>query len=129
MGADFETEFCSDAEFEQVMDDIIDSLRDYMESDDEKAAIINGLKFKQIQFAYAALKYITRGNNVELSYRLNEPFRTMGSISVEGKILEFDNPEWFSRVAEFATNTEIYPLAKNKVRLTFTFHGLATPIE
>ena len=53
----------------------------------------------------------------------------MGSISVEGPMLEFDCPEWFSRVAEFASNTEVYPLAKNKVRMTFTFHGLTKPIE
>ena len=32
-------------------------------------------------------------------------------------------------MAEFASNTEIYPLAENKVRMTFTFHGLTAPIE
>ena len=36
------------------------------------------------------------------------------------------NPE---RVAEFANNMEVYPLVKNRVRLTFTFHGLTKPIE
>mgnify|MGYP000216046892 CR=1 FL=1 len=40
-----------------------------------------------------------------------------------------DNPEWFARAAEFASNTEVYPLTKNRIRLTFTFHGITTPIE
>ena len=50
----------------------------------------------------------------------------MGSVSVEGKSLEFDDPMRFARAAEFASNVEIYPLANDRVRLTFTFHGLAT---
>ena len=53
----------------------------------------------------------------------------MGGVSVEGKVLEFAGSKWFARAAEFASNTEVYPLAKNRVRLTFTFHGLTAPIE
>ena len=70
-----------------------------------------------------------KGTNVQISYKMYEPFKTMGSITVEGAVLEFDKPEWFARIAEFASNTEIYPLTKNIVRMTFTFHGLTTPIE
>ena len=46
----------------------------------------------------------------------------------ETERLDFDNPEWFARAAEFASNTEVYPLAKNRIRLTFTFHGITTPL-
>lgn len=53
----------------------------------------------------------------------------MGSVFVEGKEIEFQNPEWFSKISKFASNVEVYVLAKNKVRLTFTFHGLTAPIE
>lgn len=129
MGVDFETEFRSDVELEQAMDEIIENLREDIENDEAQPTVLNCLKFQQMKFAYAALRYITRGKEVTLSYKLNEPFKTMGSISVEGKLLEFDNPEWFARVAEFATNTEVYPLAKNKVRMTFTFHGLTTQVQ
>lgn len=121
--------FPSDEEIEQSFDELLDALRDNIESDDEKTTMLNGLRLKQIQFAYSVLQYITRGTDVKVSYKLYEPFKTMGSISAEGPILEFDAPEWFCRVAEFANNTEVYPLTKNKVRLTFTFHGLTTPIE
>ena len=75
------------------------------------------------------MKYLTRGTDAEVSYKLYQPFKSMGSVSVEAKVLEFYDPEWFARAAEFASNTEVYPLAKNRVRLTFTFHGLTKPIE
>ena len=121
--------FSSREEMERALDELLGTLKDNIEAEDKKTTVLDGLKLKQIQFAYSVLQYITRGTDTKVSCKLNEPFKTMGSISVEGPILEFDCPEWFSRVAEFASNTEVYPLAKNKVRLTFTFHGLTKPIE
>lgn len=121
--------FSSKEEMERALDELLGALKDNIDADDRKTTMLDGLKLKQIQFAYSVLQYITRGTDTKVSYKLNEPFKTMGSISVEGPMLEFDCPEWFSRVAEFASNTEVYPLAKNKVRMTFTFHGLTKPIE
>lgn len=121
--------FSSKEEMERALDELLGALKDNIEADDKKTTMLDGLKLKQIQFAYSVLQYITRGTDAKVSYKLNEPFKTMGNISVEGQMLEFDCPEWFSRVAEFASNTEVYPLAKNKVRMTFTFHGLTKPIE
>lgn len=109
--------------------EFIDSVKDDVAADEEKTTVLNPMKLQQMQFAHAALKYITRDSDVEVSYKLNTPFKTMGSISVEGETLAFDKPEWFARVAEFANNMEVYPLVKNRVRLTFTFHGLTKPIE
>lgn len=82
-----------------------------------------------MKFVYSVLKHFAKGTDAVLSYKLCEPFKTMGSVSIEAKQLEFDSPEWFARAAEFASNTEVYPLAKNRIRLTFTFHGITTPIE
>lgn len=129
MEIDFDTTFQSDEEIERFLDEFVESVRDEVETDEEKVTILNGLRLKQLQFTYAVLRYLTKGSDVELSYKLYEPFKTMGSVSVEGKLLEFDKPEWFARAAEFASNTEVYPLTKNRVRLTFTFHGLTSPLE
>lgn len=129
MDYNFDMEFMTDTELEQAMDELVESVRDNVENDENKTTVLNVLRLKQLQFAYAVLKYITKDKDAQLSYKLYEPFKTMGSITVEGKVLAFDKPEWFARVAEFATNTEIYPLAKNVVRMTFTFHGLTSTIE
>ena len=126
---DVNMKFMSDEELRNAMDEFIDSVKDDVAADEEKTTVLNPMKLQQMQFAHAALKYITRDSDVEVSYKLNTPFKTMGSISVEGETLAFDKPEWFARVAEFANNMEVYPLVKNRVRLTFTFHGLTKPIE
>lgn len=129
MEKDFDMAFSSDDELMEALDELIDGLRPDIDDEDSKVTVLNTFRLRQIQFAYAALKYITRDMDVAVSYKLNEPYKTMGSISVEGESLEFDKPEWFARVAEFASNTEVYPLTKNRVRLTFTFHGLTKPVE
>lgn len=129
MDNNFEIKFLTDAELEKAMDEVVNGIRDDINKDELRTTILNPLKMQQFQFAYAALQYIMKGKNVQISYKMYEPFKTMGSITVEGAVLEFDKPEWFARIAEFASNTEIYPLTKNAVRMTFTFHGLTTPIE
>lgn len=129
MDNNFEVKFLSDAELEQAMDEVVNGIKDDINKDELRTTILNPLKMEQFKFAYAALQYIMKGKDVQISYKMYEPFKTMGSITVEGAILEFDKPEWFARIAEFASNTEIYPLTKNAVRMTFTFHGLTTPIE
>lgn len=125
-GIDATTNF---ADIETVFDNFIDAIYDDVMSDETKATIINLPKYQQMRFVYSVLKHFAKGKDTVLSYKPGEPFKTMGSVSIETKKLDFDNPEWFARAAEFASNTEVYPLTKNRIRLTFTFHGITTPIE
>ena len=125
----FDKTFLTDEDLEQSMDDFIEAISQELEDEEWNTTVLDIQKSKQIQFAYSVLKYLTRGSDAVVSYKLHEPFKTMGSVSVEGKSIEFYQPEWFARVAEFASNTEVYPLAKNRVRLTFTFHGLTKSID
>ena len=125
----FDKTFLTDEDLEQSMDDFIEVISQELEAEEWNTTLLDFQKSKQIQFAYSVLKYLTRGSDAVVSYKLHEPFKTMGSVSVEGKSIEFYQPEWFARVAEFASNTEVYPLAKNRVRLTFTFHGLTKSID
>lgn len=125
----FDKTFLTDEDLEQSMDDFIEVISQELEAEEWNTTMLDFQKSKQIQFAYSVLKYLTRGSDAVVSYKLHEPFKTMGSVSVEGKSIEFYQPEWFARVAEFASNTEVYPLEKNRVRLTFTFHGLTKSID
>ena len=125
----FDKTFLTDEDLEQSMDDFIEVISQELEAEEWNTTMLDFQKSKQIQFAYSVLKYLTRGSDAVVSYKLHEPFKTMGSVSVEGKSIEFYQPEWFARVAEFASNTEVYPLAKNRVRLAFTFHGLTKSID
>lgn len=117
-----------DEEFD-LLDEFIDSVKDEILSDESKTKLLNPLRMKQMQFTYAVLKRYAEGDNVQLRYSLNEPFSSMGSVSIEGGDFIFHEPKWLARAIEFSSNVEIYPLADGRLRMTFTFHGLANPIE
>ena len=129
MEQNFDFQFTSEEDIRHLLDGFVEGMQDMVAEDEGKTTIINPLRLAQIKFTYSVMKYLTRDTDAEVTYKLNEPFKTMGSVSVEGKVLEFAGCKWFARAAEFASNTEVYPLAKNRVRLTFTFHGLTAPIE
>ena len=126
---EFVIEFNSNEEVQEMLDGIVASVGEAIMADEERTSILSPLKLQQMQFAYGVLKYLIKGTGAQLTYSLNEPFKSMGSISVEGKTLSFTNAEWFSRAAEFASSTEIYPLSNGKIRMTMTFHGLVNPIN
>lgn len=117
-----------DEEFD-LWDEFVDSVKDEILLDESKTKLLDPLKMKQMQFVYAVLKRYAEGDNVKLNYSLNEPFSSMGSISIEGGDFIFHEPKWIARAMEFTSNVEVYPLADGRVRMTFTFHGLARPIE
>ena len=129
MEQNFDFQFTSEEDIQHLLDGFVEGMQDMVAEDEGKTTIINPLRLAQIKFTYSVMKYLTRDTDAEVTYKLNEPFKTMGSVSVEGKVLEFAGSKWFARAAEVASNTEVYPLAKNRVRLTFTFHGLTAPIE
>lgn len=126
---EFEIEFNSDEEVWEMLDNVVVTVGEAVMVDESRPAVLNPIKIQQMQFAYGVLKYLTKGTGAKLTYALNEPFKSMGSISVEGKNLTFTNAEWFARAAEFASNTEVYPLTNGNVKMTLTFHGLVRPIE
>lgn len=125
----FETKFSSVEEMEKEFDAILSAVQDNIEADERKVTVLNALRMKQFQFSYAAILYLTRGTDVVVSYKLYEPFKTMGSIHIEGEAVAFQDMVRFARAAEFANNIEVYPLAKNKVHMALTFHGLTAPVD
>lgn len=129
MRYEFEREFMNDEDVERELDAILESVRDGLEAEEAQPTVLSPIRFRQMQFVYAVLKYITRETNANITYELQKPFKSMGSIAVEGRLLEFDKPEWFARAAEFANSTDIYPLSSNKVRIEYTFHGLTIPMN
>ena len=117
-----------DEEFD-FLDEFVDSVKDEILEDESKTKLLDPLKMKEMQFVYAVLKRYVEGNDIQLSYKLNEPFSSMGSVTIKGEDFIFPEPKWIARAIEFASNVEVYPLVSGKVCMTFTFHGLAKPIE
>ena len=126
MSKELDMEFETDEQLEAVLD----AISEVIETEDKKPSVLSPVRFEQMNFCHAVLKYLTKDmKDVKLTYALHKPFKTMGYVTIEGKELTFTKSEWFARAAEFASSMEVYPLSQNKVRLTFTFHGLTVPME
>lgn len=97
--------------------------------EDSRPAFLNLNKERQISGVYAMACELFKGTNVKVYGELHKPMRSMGYVTLEGEAILFNDSKWLARLAEFANNFEVYPLTNGKIRLTYTFHGLTTPIK
>lgn len=128
---DIDEEF-EDDDFDDEDFAVIDALIEYMETlPQNKVFMLNPPRIQQMRFSCAAIKHVLAetmcGAKIVCKQSDLEP--TMGYIDVEGANIAITNTEQFVRAAQFANNTEVYPLATDKVRLTFTFYDILTPID
>ena len=126
---DFESEYASDSEIEEAMDSLVISVANDIAQDESRTSIINPYRMQQLLYTYKVMKYLMKGTSAKVTYKLHEPYQSMGSVSVTGKDIEFKKVSWFIRAAELASNYEVYPKTDGAVCMTFTFHGITTPIE
>lgn len=125
---DFETEFISDEEVKASVDAMITSLGEQIEYEENQNCIIRPDGIKAVLYTYKVLKYLTKNTKARVTYELNEPYRSMGSVSVTGKDLTFSNPEWFMVAVKLASNFNVYTKTDGTVQMDFTFHGLTKRI-
>lgn len=125
----FNEEFTTDAEVEEMLDNIVNAIGEEVILEDSKTAIINPYKIQQVLYTYKVLKYLTKGTNAKVSYELHSPYKSMGSVTISGKNLIFRNAKWFMKAVELSANFEVYPKTDGTVEMNFTFHGLTKPIE
>lgn len=109
-------------------DSLVQELAAVIEEGENRPAMVSSVKYKQMEFVEACMRYLTKGTNATVTTEVNTPFKSMGSVTVEAESLAFLEPIWFARAAEFASNAEIYPLVENRVRLQFAFYGLLIPV-
>ena len=125
----FDEEFASDQEVDEELDALLNTIGERIAADESRTSMVNLNRVRDVLAIYKLMKYVNRGTKAKVSYKLNEPFRSMGSVGVCGKKLEFKNPEWLSAAVKIASNFEAYPKTDGTVQMTFTFHGLTFPIE
>lgn len=126
---DFEKEFMSDSEVEEMLESLTDLIGEQAENEDNKTSIINPKKVQAVLYTYRVLKYLTKGTNAKITYALNEPYKSMGSVSIVGKELTFSNPKWFMVAVKLASNFNVYPKTNGTVQMDFTFHGLTISLD
>lgn len=111
---------------ERQLDELIALIGKRIETEDQRVQIMNLPRVKQLEFAYEVLKILLAGQDALISYKLNDPFKSIGSVSIEGRNVAFSKIEWFIKAANVADNMEVYPLTNGKLRMTLTFHNVTT---
>lgn len=129
MDKEFEIDFSSEEEIEEMLDGIVNSVGEMIAVDEAKTSVLVPEKLQKMQFVHGVIKYLTKGTNAKVTYTLHSPFKSMGSIFVEAEEIKFSDVKWFARIMRFADNIDIYPLTNGKVKMAITFHGLVRPVE
>lgn len=127
---EFDTESMTDEEIEEMLNAEIDAIAESAEVENNKTGIVNPDRIQQVLYTYKVAKLLTKGvKGAKVSYKLYEPYKSMGVVSVSGKNLIFKKSNWFIKAVELADNFEVYPKTDGTVQMNFTFHGLTKTIE
>lgn len=125
---DFDKEFESEEEAMASVDEVIMEIANDVSKDEAGTSVIIPERVKQVETAYKALRLIAKGKNVDVTYELNEPYTSMGSVTVVGKEVIITNPVLLAKVASMASNFEVYPKTNGTVQMNFTFHNLTRKV-
>lgn len=117
-----------DIEFdESAFDAFVESIEALHRSD---VMMLDPTKVHDMRTAYGMLhKCFALDDGVKVVCKQSDVAQDVGYISLEGASVEVTDSAEFSKIASLASNTEVYPLANNKVRLTFGFNRLMVPLE
>lgn len=125
---DFDKEFESEEEAMASVDEVIMEIANDVSKDEDGTSVIIPERVEYVETAYKALRFIAKGKNVDVTYELNEPYTSMGSVTVVGKEVIITNPVLFAKVASMASNFEVYPKTNGTVQMNFTFHNLTRKV-
>lgn len=126
---DFESEYSSDEGIEESTDALMAAITGRIEQDESRASVTNQDRVQQVLYTYKVMKRLMKGTGTKVTYELHEPYRSVGSVSVTGKNIDFRKMSQFLEAAEIASNFEVYPKTDGTVCLAFAFHNLTTPVE
>lgn len=125
---DFDKDFGSEEEAMASVDEVMMRIANDVSKDESGTSVVIPERVKQIESAYKTMRLIAKGKNVDITYELNAPYTSMGSVSVTGKEVVITNPALFAKVAEMASNFEVYPKTNGTVQMDFTFHNLTRKV-
>ena len=129
MEFEFENDFLSDNEIDELTDSIVLGIAAEIENDESRTSIVNPPQIRKLSLAYRLLNDTFINEDVSISYKLHDPFQSMGSISVTGADITARQTNSFARAVELSSNVDIYPKVDGTVCMTFTFHNLTIPLE
>ena len=121
--------FMSEEEAQAAAEEAMQAIAEEVRQDEEGLHVVNIKRMKDIRLVYKLLKYITSGQQLQITYELNKPYVSMAYISVTGRALVFDHPKWFVVCSNLASNVEMYARMDGCTQVNFTFNGFTNKVE
>lgn len=106
------------------LDRFISGLARSIEENEKDKVIVDENRLNDVMYSKSVLEQIVSGKKVKVTSKVHEPFNSVGSVSVVGEEVVVTDSEAFNKIAEVASNVEVYPKTNGTVVVTFTFHGL-----
>lgn len=125
---DFDKDFDTEEEAMISVNEVMTKIANAISEDEAGISVTVPERVKQVEAAYKAMRLIAKGKNVDITYELNTPYTSMGSVSVVGKEIVITNPALFAKIAAMASNFEVYPKTDGTVQMNFTFHNLTRKV-
>lgn len=125
-------DFAMDESLDAWVDSLLESVgvtREEFIKASEQPMMLNPNRFREFALVYKMLRDAFKGTDTIVTYKINEPFKSMGSISVIGENIIYTNPKVFLTAVKHASNFDSYPKIDGTVQITFTFHGMANTIK
>lgn len=122
-------DFMTEEEREILGEELLNDFGKMVEADESGSYMLNMERCREMIEAYKVFKKLSKGRGTRTTIKLNEPYPSMGSITVCGRNVNFLDSDGFMAVAAAADNLDAYPLTDGKLKVTFTFHGLTHKIE
>lgn len=127
---DFEEEVTSehtwvegDDEFDSI-DDVIAALGEVIMEEEKMPHIIIPKRMKEVVDAGAELQKLFAGEDVKVGVTLNEPFKSVGDVSVMGKKIVIRDTKKFAEAVSTANNIEMYPQLDGVSVMALGYNGL-----
>lgn len=117
-----------DEEVFEWFDAFVDWLKELPQCD---TSILNISRVKDMNTAYKLISESLWAAccDAKVSCGYGELGSRIGYVEVEGKSIDLANLGYFAHAANLADNTEVYPLADDRVRMTLTFRKFLLPIS
>ena len=117
-------DFYGDFISEEELDEYLKFFKKQIECENDKTSIINPERLSEFVYCYKILEYLVKETGASVSYVLNEPFKSMGCITISGYDITIREPKLFMVAVDFATNLEIYSGENGLCNMDFTFHDM-----
>ncbi len=118
----------ADSDQRSELDNLIDALAQKIAEDESGVYVANSQRVQCVELVHEAMKRIVNGVGIKILCEMNEPYASMGAVSVIGKEIVVTDTKVFAMAARLADNVEVYPKVDGTTQINLTFHHLTRKV-